>query len=144
MMLAAGVGSPAAAGVLFLGAIALLITSVMLNRRAIPPVPDLARSSVGRLSRDRVVKIDFSVDGRLAQFRWNRLTGRAELRFDTERVTLQSPWHFSAHFSLETERVWRHIIGQQLVEIEKQRPRTFAGFRPNLFIVRVDGTTVPI
>ena len=88
------------------------------------------------------MKLDFEISGRKAEFTRNWFTGRTTLVVDGHPLTLEDPLDVGTHFSFELTRRWRKSIhGHELV-IEKQRPRMFAGFRPQQFRVVVDGTVV--
>ena len=86
--------------------------------------------------------IRFEVDGTPARFRRNDWNGRAELAVGDEIVPLQSPWNLRTHFSLSTRRSWNRRVSDHQIEIVKVRKRWFAGFRPAVFSVLVDGKLV--
>jgi hypothetical protein len=99
---------------------------------------DCARIDRSSLTMD----INFEMDGILARFRRNDWNGRAELAVGDETYPLQSPWNLRTHFSLSTRRSWNRRVGDHQVEIVKDRKRWFAGFRPAVFSVLVDGNLV--
>ena len=88
------------------------------------------------------MQIDFALDGHPASFHWDTVTGRADLTLDEKTLTLQNPTHIRAHFSLSARRSWRRAVNGHEIEIVKERPLLFAGFRPNRFKIFVDGMEV--
>jgi len=83
--------------------------------------------------------IAFDVAGLPGTFRWDNVTGKAELWAGDEYVELQNPWNPATHVSFTLTHTWRHTFGAHEIEIEKRRPLLLAGFRPNAFSVKVDG-----
>ncbi|MDQ1394472.1 MAG: hypothetical protein QOF30_3449 [Acidimicrobiaceae bacterium] len=88
------------------------------------------------------MELRFEVGGVPAVFFRNDWTGKAEVRVGDQVRPLQSPRKLSTHFSFSTRTVWREVFGEHMIEIEKERPRAFGGFRANSFVVRVDGQNV--
>ena len=90
------------------------------------------------------MRIQFEVSGQSAEFYWSNWTGRTDLSVGGEKVVLQGVLEPSSHVRLGLTRAWRHVVDGQTIEIEKQRPRFFAGFRKNAFTVRVDDVVVAV
>ena len=88
------------------------------------------------------MEIPFPVGDRVAQFRISPLTERASLLVDSQKTTLASPFNPATHFSMQTVKVWRVSHREHTIEIEKERPQIFGGFRPATYVVRVDGEEV--
>jgi hypothetical protein len=88
------------------------------------------------------VELRFEVGGVPAVFFRNDWTGRAEIRVGDQVRPLQSPRKLSTHFSFSTRTVWREVLDEHTVEVEKVRPWVLGGLRANSFVVRVDGQSV--
>jgi hypothetical protein len=86
--------------------------------------------------------IHFPVGETPATFRYNALTGRAELDLGQRTVLLQSPLRFSTHFQMGETRSWTTREDGHDITVTKRRPRWVAGFRSNSFTVSVDGDVV--
>lgn len=86
--------------------------------------------------------IPFSVGDVAAEFRWNNVTGKAQLQLGKEIVELQSPLKLSTHFQLKRSKSWTTEAQGHEITIVKQRPRFLAGFRKNQYTVSVDGAVV--
>jgi hypothetical protein len=88
------------------------------------------------------MKLSFEVAGVPAEFQRNDWSGRAQLRVGDDLASLQSPARPSTHFEPRLRRVWQSRVGEHEIEIAKVRPRMFAGFRAQSFIISVDGRVV--
>ena len=88
------------------------------------------------------MQIAFEVAGAPAEFRRDAVTGKTLLKVGNEIAEPENPHSLATGFSFRLRRTWRYRVGDHGVEIEKVRPLLFAGFRPNSFTVRVDGTIV--
>jgi hypothetical protein len=88
------------------------------------------------------MRIHFRVGQARAEFRYNALTGRADLQLGQRTVQLQSPLKFSTHFQLGKVKSWTAQDQGHEVTIVKRRPRLVGGLRNNSFTVSVDGTVV--
>jgi hypothetical protein len=86
--------------------------------------------------------IRFPVGETPATFRYNALTGRADLGLGQRTVPLQSPLRFSTHFQLGKTKSWTTQEQGHSITITKRRPRWVAGLRSNSFTVSVDGDVV--
>ncbi|WP_426541713.1 hypothetical protein [Dapis sp. BLCC M126] len=88
------------------------------------------------------MNIQFEVNGTPAEFRWNNITGAADLRVGDETLKLQNPLSLTSQFSSSRERTWQHNIDGHEIEIVKLRPAILPGFRESQFTVKVDGKVV--
>jgi hypothetical protein len=88
------------------------------------------------------MQIAFEVDGKPLVFRRSWFTGSASLRVDGVEHLMQSGLDPGTHFSFELVRRWQCQVASHVVVIEKERPRLFAGFRPQTFRILVDGVLV--
>ncbi len=86
--------------------------------------------------------IDFKIAKKPAQFVRNPDTGRAELRWNSETLRLQSPWNPLTHLSLGTTRTWRCEVDGHEVVVSMTRARMLGGLRGNVVTIRVDGRVV--
>lgn len=88
------------------------------------------------------MRIAFDVGEKLVEFRRNWFTGSA--MFVVEGITkpLSDPMDISTHFSVSRVQTWTLTLFGREVEIKKTRPALFAGFRPQKYVVSVDGTSV--
>jgi hypothetical protein len=85
------------------------------------------------------MQIDHIIDGKHVIFTRNWFTGRAYLSIDGLGITLQSQWNLGTHFSVRLRRAWVCHVGERILLIEKQRPMLFAGIRPQIYRLFVDG-----
>jgi hypothetical protein len=88
------------------------------------------------------MRIAFDLAGTPSEFRWDHMTGNAELQVSDDVTQLQSPLSLGSHLSLRLSRTWSLNVGQHAVEVTKVRPLLLAGLRPNHFTVSVDGAVV--
>lgn len=88
------------------------------------------------------MQISFDVAGTPAEFRWNNMNGKTDLRIGDEMIELQAPLAPAALISVSLKRRWHHRAGEHEIEIIKVRPLFLAGFRRNAFTVKVDGVVV--
>jgi hypothetical protein len=88
------------------------------------------------------MNIKFDIGTSSAQFHRNPLTGSTCLLIDGQKTSLASPLDPATQFSMQLKRVWTVSHGARTIEIEKIRPQWLAGFRPQTYVVRVDGEEV--
>lgn len=91
------------------------------------------------------MRFTIDVDGKgehHVEFSRDWFTGRAVVRIDGKPQTLAGLMDFSTHFTLQLVRKWRFLVAQHEVVIEKFRPVFFAGLRPQIYRVFVDGTLI--
>jgi hypothetical protein len=88
------------------------------------------------------MRITIDLEGKPVEFTRNWFTGSTKLRFAGAEHPLQDPLDPATHFSWALVQRWECRLAQHVVVIEKQRPRLFAGFRPQTFRVLVDGKLV--
>ena len=88
------------------------------------------------------MQITIDIAGQSFEFRRNWFTGAASLRVGGAEQTLQSALDPGTHFSLGLIQRWQCQIASHVVIVEKERPRLFAGFRPQTFRILVDGKRV--
>ena len=88
------------------------------------------------------MNIQFEINGLLAEFRWNNITGAADLSVEDETIRLQNPLSLTSQFSFSRERKWQHNVNGHEIEIIKRRPAILPGFRENHFTVKVNGKVV--
>ena len=88
------------------------------------------------------MKIQFKVGETQAEFRWNNITGAADLYMGEETVKLQNPLNPTSHLSTSRDRTWEHSFEGHEIKIVKHRPAILPGFRENSFTVKVDGEVV--
>jgi hypothetical protein len=88
------------------------------------------------------MQITVDVAGTPVEFTRNWFTGAVRLRVGGASHTLQSSLDPGTHFSFELIQRWHCQVASHAVTIEKQRPRLFAGFRPQTFRILVDGRLV--
>jgi len=88
------------------------------------------------------MRIAIEVGGQPVEFQRNWFTGATSLRVAGARQQLQDPLDPSTHFALSLVQRWQCRVAEHAVVIEKQRPRLFAGFRPQTFRILVDGQVV--
>ena len=86
--------------------------------------------------------IHFEVAHQPASFRWDNITGKAELWALGDYALLQDPWNPATHISFTLNHTWRRQFGDHAIEVTKRRPLLLAGFRPNRFTVTVDDAVV--
>ena len=88
------------------------------------------------------MKIAFRVGERDVEFRRNWFTGRASLVVDGVEKILADAADIRTHFSVRLVRAWKLAMFGHDIEIKKTRPLFFAGFRPQHYVVSIDGTPV--
>ena len=88
------------------------------------------------------MEITIDLEGQPLVFRRSSFTGSASLTVGGVDHLLQSGLDPGTHFSFDLVQRWQCQIASHLVVIEKERPRLFAGFRPQTFRILVDGQLV--
>jgi hypothetical protein len=88
------------------------------------------------------MRITIDIDGQPVEFQRNWFTGSTTLRVAGAEQQLQDPLDPSTHFALRLTQRWQCRVASHAVVIEKQRPRMFAGFRPQTYRILVDGKLV--
>ena len=72
----------------------------------------------------------------------NWFTGSFTWKANGRTHKIKSPLAIGTHFDVDTKHDYAFAIGEHFVEIEHTRPRFFGGFRPQRYIVKVDGNVV--
>ncbi len=85
--------------------------------------------------------IQFEVAQVPAQFRWNNIQARAELRLGEAVTVLQQPADPTCYASPDPVRAWHHEQDGHRIEIVKQRMPADSR-RRSTFTIRVDGQVV--
>lgn len=88
------------------------------------------------------MRIAFDVGEKKVEFRRNWLTGSTTFVVDGITKPLSDFLDLSTHFSVAHVKTWRLTLFGHQVEVKKTRPALFAGFRPQNYVVSVDGTAV--
>jgi hypothetical protein len=88
------------------------------------------------------MRITIDLEGTPVEFSRNSFTGAAKLRVAGVDQPLQNPLNPTTHFSLSLVQRWQCQVNSHVVIVEKQRPRLFAGFRPQTFRILVDDKLV--
>ena len=79
------------------------------------------------------------------EFSRNCFTGAMQTLVDGRKVAWQSPFSIFTHFSFTRRRHYEFVVGKMethKIVLEKERPWLFAGFRPQIYRVFVDGQLV--
>jgi len=88
------------------------------------------------------VKITFELRGLPATFTRSAWTGDASLLHDGARKPLADPMDLATQFAGKLAQTWTLALADGVVRIEKERPRLFAGFRPQHYRIFVDDVLV--
>lgn len=88
------------------------------------------------------MRLEFEVDGKTIEFHRNWFTGSARFVVDGVSKSVADPAEISTHFSVSRVNTWTLSIFGRRVEVKKTRPLLFAGFRPQHYVVSVDGKAV--
>jgi hypothetical protein len=88
------------------------------------------------------MQITIDLDGQPLVFRRSWFTGTASLQVGGVEHKIQSALDPGTHFSFDLVQRWQCQVASHAVVIEKERPRMFAGFRPQTFRILIDGKLV--
>ena len=90
------------------------------------------------------MKIEFVVAGQQVVFTRNWFTGSARMTLAADGSSLPVAFALSlgTQLSVSLEHVYKLAVLGKDVQVTKHRPLLFAGFRPQRFVVRVDGEVV--